>query len=323
MSEDLAVRPSPPLVATMRRRLRDPSIVPQFEASRTNSFGGLICPHWLLHRVNNGDKHENDKGVVMNQNNTTGTINPLPGESTGINSIPQRNYIDLRMQQNKLFADERYQHYSKLLSDWKESRDAGVHGAKANEKRNKQWKKLKSCVDEGLAAYPNHEGLSNARNEMEHLTYSRRDAELPPLFEHTRQQSKPDDDTATGTLSPSNLKLKHSRKGAEGRAQMAMRDALLERNFLTAGVAFGGGSGKYDLIPEVDEMLLNKSDNDLSSHNRQMLDDSHRPRRQQKKENKNDDDSSTRSYRRRRKEKKRRRDKHKKKHKRKHDHKSR
>jgi hypothetical protein len=325
MSDESAVQPSPQLIAKLQRKLHDPSIVQRFEARRKSSDADLIRPHWTLcsdenHRKDSTDGLSIVPKAALQIDCSSNADKTLLTESAVINAIPRRNYIDLRLEQNKLFADERYQQYINLCADWKDTNVSAIHGIKASEKRSKQWDTMQSCITEGLAAYPDHKGLLGAQVEMKQLSNGRREAVHQVVEQqksaHSSESNHSDSKYhVVSEAKQSNLQFNRPRKGAEGRAHAAMRDALMERSFLASGAATGDGAGAggYSLLPEVDETMLNPSSSDES-------------RTSHKKKNKKHDrfngsseesNSSEGSYRRRRKEKKRKRDKCKK---RKHKH---
>ena len=341
MSEDPTVQPSPPLIAELQSRLRDPSIVPRYETRRSNDSVSLIRPHWVLHRADiDAHSRGNDNAAVPIHRDKQGDSVQHANKSAeagAANSIPQRNYIDLRLQQNKLFADERYQQCTKLLSNWKESRSNDIHGVKANEARNKQWEKMKSCIEEGLAAYPDHEMLVGIQNEMKEIANAGREVIVPSAHnmnsssEQKYHQTESQQNAAGWTTRPrSNIQLKHPRKGAEGRAHAAMRDALLERNFLSDRAAASESADGYTLLPEDDGLpsntLLKSRESDASSDGTNSIEDSHKNSRKKRKQSKGrhrdkhaPSDDSCSSEERNRKKKRRKRDKHRKKHRHKHE----
>ncbi|KAL3788535.1 hypothetical protein HJC23_006573 [Cyclotella cryptica] len=293
---DSAVEPSTPLIAILHERLRDPSIVPRFEARRkiNSSFCHLIRPRWVLHRADepqnivSGDD-DRDGGTGADASSASVT------KITEMNAIPHRNYIDLRMEQNKMFADERLKQYTELLSRWKTANDCTDSGGKGRgrateDKDRKQWEVMRSCVKEGLAAYPNHDGLLVAQKEMKELHSSRFGREEELLFAvkpsagdgaHggplVRQESSQGNNKR---LSPAAMAAPHGhfleeknyldqplKKGAAGRAQAAMRDALLERSFLEQGAAgTSDAAGKYPLLPEEENDYINKNLLDNPNH---------------------------------------------------------
>lgn len=325
MSDEAAVQPSPELIAKLHRKLRDPSIVPRFEARRQGSGANLIRPHWKLCSADGNHHNSSADGLstvpkpAHEIDRTSIASNSLLTKSAVINAIPRRNYIDLRLEQNKLFADERYQQYIKSSADWKDTVST-IHGIKANEKRNKQWDTMQSCITEGLAAYPDHKGLLGAQEEIKQLSRDRREVVQPVAqqqkgaqsLECAQQDSKYN---AISAAKVATLELKQPRKGAEGRAHAAMRDALLERNFLANGAATRNDSGEYSLLPEEDEAMLNPNSLDDSLIGQKKKSRKH----DEANESSEGSSSSEGSYRRQRKEKKRKKDKHRKKRKHKHE----
>lgn len=276
-------QPSQPLIAILHRRLHDPSIVPRFENGR--QLASLIRPHWMLTTATSDDHDSNGKSGNSSTDQRIPQLNNQSNPiSTRINSIPKRSYIDLRIQQNRLFADERCQQYTKLHSDWNTKDYSGNNTGKANNRR-KQLEIMKSCVKEGLAAYPDHEGLLGAQNQINELVHANQvtNEVIPPL--HSKIQSTSQQNQTIQSSKGLNLKV-------EGRAHAAIRDALLERNFLSEGAAAAtsGGAGNYTLLPEEDPILDNRPKEDASIES-----------------------NSSNESRRRRKERKRKKDKYKKK----------
>jgi hypothetical protein len=224
--------------------------------------------------------------------------------ATTANNVPPRNYIDLRMEQNKMFAEERYKTYIQLcnkinnrLADTKQFSTRG----------NKEWEMMKSCITEGLAAYPDHKGLLQAQVEsMNYMQYhpSRQEdvVEPPPApviqTGHDLEKMAPQNNSkAFHNDNTWQLKEKQlHRKGAEYRAQAAIRDALLERSFLSQSASATAAVGEYNLLPEEDEaceQVLDNTDKNQKKHNDDSSDDSrgsssreerHRRRRKRRKE---------------------------------------
>ena len=281
-------QPSQPLIAILHRQLHDPSIVPRFESGR--QLAGLIRPHWMLCTHTSDDDDSSEK---IGTSSTDQSMPRLNDQSSLIskktNSIPKRSYIDLRIQQNRRFADERCQQYTKLHSDWNTRDYTANNIGKANSSRSKQLEMMKSCVKEGLAAYPDHEGLIFAQKQINELHANQLTKEvIPPP--HSKFQSTSQQKQTIQTSKGVNLK-------AERRAHAAIRDALLERNFLSDGASASasGGAGNYTLLPEEDTVVNNRPEEDMSV------------------ESSNSDES-----RRRRKERKRKKEKYKKKRKKHH-----
>ncbi|KAL7478158.1 hypothetical protein ACHAW6_003934 [Cyclotella cf. meneghiniana] len=297
---DLAVQPSPPLIAALHERLRDPSIVPRFETRREikPSFCHLIRPRWVLRRA---DDQENvvsgaQHGVVaaradclsINVDKDAVELNENIKKCSEMNTIPHRNYLDLRMEQNKMFADERWKQCTDLLSRWKTPNDCAAKANKArgratDEKHTKQWEVMRSCIKEGLAAYPDHKGLLASQKQMNELYPSRFRREdtlsffvkpsagdVAQCVPSRRQDLSQSNNTtlSTAAISASNGHLLKEQtclqqplnKGAEGRAQAAMRDALLERSLLEQGAAATStAADKYPLLPEEEDTCLHES----------------------------------------------------------------
>lgn len=180
-------------------------------------------------------------------------------------SIPTRNYIDLRMEQNRIFADDRSRKCHDVLSTIKlldEKHTSGTErsSSSTNDNNNdelllleKHAKLLRSLLYEGLCACPNHVGLLRVRTNYAEWLRRGRNVEMS------------DDDTCTkSTLisrhndtqynSSINVARPPPRKGVEGRTHAAMHDVRTERSFLAHGDG-GGDDGDaamirgYSLLP--------------------------------------------------------------------------
>ena len=304
-SDQVDVQPSPPLIATLKRRLRDPSILPRFEHDhRLGAESCLISPHWILTRANEYDASEK---TVVTTSATQGQLeNPAITErcqsDETFNAIPLRNYIDLRIQQNKLFADERFKRYTSMAQSWKDNR------ANTNNKSHKQWDIMKSCVKEGLAAYPQHEGLLDAQQYMNEFHSRNQMSDDHHLLQSINISHQASATSNKGEALLTHLELKHQlpTKGAEKRAQAAMKDALLERTFLSQHTADGSTNGptEYTLLPEQDDEQKVNDSSDFSSSEQ-----SQRHRRKEKDKHGSSDSNSSDNRRYKKREKKHRKEK--------------
>jgi hypothetical protein len=269
----------------------------------------LIRPHWVIARADDNDKIGNKSiestSIDLDIGSNKSTI------KDNINAFPQKNYIDLRIQQNKSFANERFRQYSELYSGWKGDIRAGVID------KNKQWELIKSCVKEGLAAYPEHAGLLDAQQLINERSCSV-EIELPVGEKHVQSTHDVITQRTLGTIQLTTNGLQLA-KGAERRAHAAMKDALLERTFLEDGLTNTCAAGGYSLLPEEDERPNSTQRRDASSESSNSSDESHRRKDKKHKHSKHlrrsktYGSSSDESYRRRRKERKVKKDKHKKK----------
>mmetsp|Transcript_3721 Transcript_3721/g.7813 ORF Transcript_3721/g.7813 Transcript_3721/m.7813 type:complete len:558 (+) Transcript_3721:13-1686(+) len=197
-----------------------------------------------------------DENTVDTQRNTRGAKDSVDNRDEGsveYNAIPSRNYIDLRMEQNKMFADDQCDKCQRRLSELVESSG-----------EDKQWKKradeIQSLVNEGLAACPSHKGLLDAEREYKAWIQQRIDSlrNTKPAAPATAavKTAKTNGDAA---FLPNPLNFSHAqKKGAEGRAHAAMRDALLERSFLLGQEGEPDGRGRQEsehplVVAPVDE----------------------------------------------------------------------
>jgi len=230
------VQPSSMLIDILHHKLRDPSIVRKFEDSRQDSSTySLVCPRWVLQNV---------KSDVVNadiKESLDGTDNikvPNKNREATYNAYPKRNHIDLRMEQNRMFANEQHKQCKALLSKLSQPSTASQSTPSSNnniDTNNKQWKKqadtIQSLLNEGLASCPNHIGLLAAEKEYKEWIQQRINilsTQSLPTKQNTNKTT-PSNSTLLPTYS-SNMK-----KGAENRAQAALRDAQLERSFMLDG----------------------------------------------------------------------------------------
>ncbi|KAL9187213.1 hypothetical protein ACHAXT_001316 [Thalassiosira profunda] len=321
------VQPSPPLLAALHRRLRDPSLVPSFERRRPRSAtGGLVRPRWTLRRPADGDGSQDgggggvgaadDSGTKADggnggegvggercaaSNNAGGARGAPSGPSgaaaaaTDCNALPRRSYLDLRLQQNRAFADAQFIICRTRLA---------AHLPSSNPGRQKHIVAFRSALAEGLAACPTHEGLLRAEREWKARMQEENEAGGDGGTEAAKFASRPNflanprADGGTSVANGDNPKTQSlpPRKGAEGRARAAMQDALMERAFLLGD---GGGAtgekaaeaaARYPLLAEADELTergggqRNKSSRrESSSDSSSSSSDSSRRRRRRKK----------------------------------------
>mmetsp|Transcript_8607 Transcript_8607/g.18728 ORF Transcript_8607/g.18728 Transcript_8607/m.18728 type:complete len:566 (+) Transcript_8607:74-1771(+) len=169
---------------------------------------------------------------------------------TEYNTIPARNYIDLRMEQNRMFADSQCLQCQVILSKLFQNYSPPIEltaAAMASSANDKQWKKqadtIQSLINEGLAACPTHQGLLGAERKYKNWIQRRIDSITSNRMGEGRvavantagtgEQGRDVGNRAAGTSGrPVTGTSRHTqKKGAEGRAHAAMRDALLERSF--------------------------------------------------------------------------------------------
>jgi hypothetical protein len=184
-----------------------------------------------------------------------------------VNGIPTRNYIDLRMEQNRIFADDQSSKCRdilstiKLLSDQSSDKERSSSYSISNNKNDddneleKHTKLLHSLLHEGLSACPNHVSLLQVQSN--YAEWLQGNVEMLILDETII-----DNTSSKSTLISSNKDTQHDSKinvtKCEGRAHAAMRDVLTERSFLTTHGG-GGHNGDattmvrgYSLLPTTD-----------------------------------------------------------------------
>ena len=235
------VQPSSMLIDILHHKLRDPSIVRKFEDNRQDSSTyGLICPRWVLQQAAKSDVAKDDISKLNGTNNIK-VPNSNNNREMIYNAYPKRNYIDLRMEQNRMFANEQHQQCRVLLAKLSQPSTTSQSTPSSNNidtNNNKQWKKqadtIQSRLNEGLASCPNHVGLLQAEKEYKEWIQKRINIlstpSLPTTQTATVDKSTPSNITLLPNSHSSNMK-----KGAEKRAQAALRDAQLERSFMLDG----------------------------------------------------------------------------------------
>jgi len=233
------VQPSSMLIDILHHKLRDPSIVRKFEDSRQDSSTyGLICPRWVLQQAESESDVANDKKSKLD--GTNDIKQPNSNRETVYNSYPKRNYIDLRMEQNRMFANDQYDQCKALLAKLSQPSTTSQSTPSTNNdinNNNKQWKKqadmIQSLLNEGLASCPNHVGLLESEKEYKEWIQKRINILSTPSLP-TKQSTAAVDKTtpSNSTLLPNSAYSSSMRKGAENRAQAALRDAQLERSFI-------------------------------------------------------------------------------------------
>ena len=202
MTEDASVQPSPPLIDILHRKLRDPSLVSSFERQRARDVTeGVVGRRWILKHASTSDTGDaatpvdddkcssscadeaisstaptnNESAAISNsrkyQNGgnvaSTTIANINSNSNTKYNTIPKRKYIDLRMEQNRMFADNQCIRCQRIFSKLPAST------AILDSNGQQQWKEhadsIQSLLDEGLAACPNHAGLLRVEGGVQGL----------------------------------------------------------------------------------------------------------------------------------------------------------
>lgn len=205
------------------------------------AFGNAIGNNALgngCHNISMLSTKSNGKNGIVNENIVT-----------KYNAVPKRNYIDLRMIQNRMFADDQSVKCRRILSTLSSLAEPDPFNSDS-----KKWQKhadsLQSMVNEGLAACPNHADLLAVESDYKGWLQRRMDSLVAGTGISAAATSK----VTPVIVKKKDISVEHSfstskpKKGAEGRAHAAMRDALAERSFLLQGggaTAVGGG-GKLD-----------------------------------------------------------------------------
>jgi len=284
-----SVQPSYPLIEKLHHRLRDPDLVPRFEDSRKNESNnaleisvGLIRPRWRLMLSTNEGNSVIPPSATSFQSKIEDNWNPAGAECKiapnpdFLNNLPERNYLDLRIEQMTMFCDEQCKLCREILRELmqnspKSARDIPNYEVKVQLKKEKQMMQtFQSRMEKGLAACPDHRGLRVANEEWKEWLQSRtsddggscdaatlqNSANMHPQRAST-QNGKNGSHTITHIESAIEV-----RKGAVGRADAAMRDALAERSFLMDGNGNNDDNvGGYELIPSQDDVAAAISEN--------------------------------------------------------------
>jgi hypothetical protein len=174
-----------------------------------------------------------------------------------VNGVPTRNYIDLRMEQNRIFADDQSSKCRDILSTIKLLYDQSSGKERSSSIRDdeleKHTKLLHSLLHEGLSACPNHVSLLEVQSN--YAEWLQGNVAMLILDETII------DNTSSKSTLISNNDTQHDSTinvtRCEGRAHAAMRDVLTERFFLTT---HGGGDHNgdattirgYSLLPTTD-----------------------------------------------------------------------
>ena len=180
-----------------------------------------------------------------------------------VNGIPTRNYIDLRMEQNRIFADDQSSKCRdilstiKLLSDQSSDKERSSSYSISNNKNDddneleKHTKLLHSLLHEGLSACPNHVSLLEVQSN--YAEWLQGNVKMLILDETII------DDTSTKSTLISNKDTQHDSTihvtRCEGRAHAAMRDVLTERSMHGGGDNNGDATTMvrgYSLLPTTD-----------------------------------------------------------------------
>jgi len=204
---------------------------------------GLVRPHWRLlkHHLDGADFKLDVISITGNRgDDTTAQFKfgnnaeclRTKAKDTEYNNLPARNFMDLRMEQNEMFADVQQFHCDAILSKMMSS---------THNEYTKQWKKeaaqIQSFLNIGLAACPNHVGLSHAEGEYKRI--QRRIQGTPQV---NSAAAVPSERIVPNFLRNPTKMAMEKKKGS--RAQTAMQDVLLERSFLIDETTDMGGDTK-------------------------------------------------------------------------------
>lgn len=299
-----SVQPSYTLIEKLHHRLRDPDLVPRFEDSRKNESNNaleiaarLIRPRWRLtlstnegnsdvpllvtsfqsggrSSLGNAEAKFQDK-IEDNWNPDGAEINIAPNPDF-LNNLPERNYLNLRIEQMTMFCDEQCKSCSEILRDLmqnspKSARNIPNYEVKVKLKKEKHMMQIfQSRMEKGLAACPDHRGLRVVNEEWKEWLQSRMGDDGGSCDAVTLQNSANMHPQRSSTQNGKNgiHTITHMesaievRKGALGRADAAMRDALAERSFLMDGSRNNDDNvGGYDFLPSQDDVAAAISGN--------------------------------------------------------------
>jgi hypothetical protein len=264
-SEHSSVQPSATLIEALRFKLCDPSIVSEFERCRSpHVTQRLITPRWVLKsyaedvvvadgadcKAAGSNSDSSKEGSAQKSSNDSPTSHHQNGQETKnnnelkFNTVPQRNYLDIRIEQNTIFANEQCLRCQKKLAALSSTSPKSAEAINVNKKQIKKViDSIQNHLNEGLAACPNHDGLLLVEPELK-LWMDRINGVV--VVNGSSDSSSAVIDTATAAvvegrdanntidllLITSTQQTAMKRKGAEGRAQAAIDDALVERMFL-------------------------------------------------------------------------------------------
>ena len=266
VQQQSSVQPSATLIEALHHRLCDPSIVPSFERCRSpHVTQRLITPRWVLN--SNAEKIDaanvtDCKATSVRNNSKDGSSHK--GHETNnehtFNTVPKRNYLDIRIEQNTMFANEQCLRCQKKLAALSSTSPKSVEAINVNKKQIKKViDSIQNHLNQGLAACPNHDGLVQVESELK-LWLDRINGVTAVNNESSDSSAMIDTATAvmevaerrsnnnTIGLSKANTQQQQTvkRRGAEGRAQAAIDDALVEKMFLQGGYDDNGYSNNND-----------------------------------------------------------------------------
>ncbi len=292
------------LIETLHTRLRDPSITASFEkrlrlhrrpkdtatlalgrgsTSRSSSCDSRCCPlpnhavRWTLLHLATSAGHATRR---------------VP------NGTPTKNYLELRIEQNKAFANRQHSTCLRTLSECTAlfNGEVSEEGAVADETKKKKaeeeegeqskkknvivlLKELRSHLDKGLAACPDHGGLLHVEKEYQRWMKMIMNGGKKMIGVNATIESKVDNAAAADakgsagfggvgvTGRDTNANNADPTLGGGRWIRGAMRDAIAERSFLqekSSGTIDGGGNRQGNTTTQEGNVVLPTSNSDES-----------------------------------------------------------
>ncbi len=168
-SSAAAVQPSATLIEALRHKLCDPSIVPNFERVRApHVTQRLLTSRWVL-QSNNNDAAQSSSSKIDDDDDVPTATTQNTHDNKKYNQVPTRNYLDIRIEQNTTFANEQCLRCQKKLAVLSSSTKHSIDYVKNKKQIKKITDTIRSHLNEGLAACPNHDGLMKVDLELKCL----------------------------------------------------------------------------------------------------------------------------------------------------------
>lgn len=252
-----SVQPSSTLIDALHQKLCDPSIVAEFERCRSpHVTQRLISPRWILTSIADDEtdyeksadnisiKENAEKAIDTNHHhdNTQEEPNNNNHEPSKFNTVPKRSYLDIRMEQNTIFANDQCLRCQKKLAALSSTSPKSVEAINVNRTQiQKVIDSIRNHLKEGLSACPNHEGLVQVESEVQVWLNRLNGVAAVDRVHNTAavtklagaKESRGNNETIIDLTKPdTQQQTVMKRKGGDGRAQAAMDDALVEKMFL-------------------------------------------------------------------------------------------
>jgi len=246
--------------------------VAEFERCRSpHVTSRLISPRWILKSIA-ADKTDDDKAAdgisskdksaekssdTNHHHDSAQEERNNNNEPSKFNTVPKRTYLDIRMEQNTIFAIDQCLRCQKKLAALSSTSPKSVEAINVNRTQIKKViDSIRNHLKEGLSACPNHEGLVQVESEVQ-VWLDRLngvaavdrvlDTAAATMAGAKERRGNSNNETIIDLTEPdTQQQIVMKRKGGDGRAQAAIDDALVEKMFLQGDKRNGGDPNNHD-----------------------------------------------------------------------------